>query len=131
MKAIIGFGSIWGLYTFGAMIFGSFTLGSNDTSPEIIAMLLYGLIIGPACILAIWFRRPAAICLIALFPLAAFGFIYQAILRPGPDASFGSKAISVAGDLMTAAIPGVIGILLLRSKPQESQTNGTTSNSVA
>ncbi len=45
MKAIIGFGSIRGLFAAGSMLFASFTLGSNDTKPEVVATLLYGLTI--------------------------------------------------------------------------------------
>ncbi len=116
-KAIIGFGSILGLYALGAMAFGSFSLGANDTSPEIIAMLLYGLTFLPACILAIWFRKPAAWWLLLLFPATALGFIYQTVVQGASDATLWSKAGSIAGDLATAAVPGLFGLLLLRSKP--------------
>ena len=46
-KVIIGFGSIWGLFAFGALLYGSFTLGANVTLPEVVALALYGLTILP------------------------------------------------------------------------------------
>jgi hypothetical protein len=78
-KVIIGFGSIWGLYAFGGMLFSSFTIGTNDSAPEVFAILLNGLTILPSCILAIWFMRYAAIWLMLLSPITAFGLVYQVV----------------------------------------------------
>jgi hypothetical protein len=112
-KVIIGFGSIWGLYAFGGMLFSSFTIGTNDSAPEVFAILLNGLTILPSCILAIWFMRYAAIWLMLLSPITAFGLVYQVV-----------HSRNAAGDyweLIVAAIPGAIGILLYRR--QGDQTN--------
>ena len=85
-KVIIGFGSIWGLYAFGGMLFSSFTIKTNDSAPEVVAMLLNGLTVLPSCVLAIWFMRYAAIWLMALFRITAFGVIYQVIHSRNPSA---------------------------------------------
>lgn len=116
-KVIIGFGSIWGLFALGAMLIGSFTIGSNDTVPEIVAIVLYGLTILPTCILAIWYRRTAAVWLITLAPIAAFGFIYQIIGQADNNKAYESLWRDVPVGLFIAAIPGLLGILLLRSDP--------------
>ena len=115
-KVIIGFGSIWGLFAFGAMVFSSFTIGSNDSTPEIVAIILYGITILPSCILAIWFRKYAAMWLIALSPITAFGFIYQVITQSSTDKAFGAMARGITFFLITAAIPGLLGMLLLRTE---------------
>jgi hypothetical protein len=41
-KVIIGVGSIWGLFELGSAILGSFTIGSNDTTPEVVANIISG-----------------------------------------------------------------------------------------
>ena len=115
-KVTIGFGSIWGLFAFGAMLFGSFTIGANDSAPEIIAIVLYGLTVLPSCILAIWFQKRAAIWLIALSPITAFGFIYQVLAQSGADKAYGAMARGVALSLIIAVIPGFLGMLLLRTE---------------
>src|ERR1700722_11012976 len=97
-KAIIGFGSILGLYALGAMVYGSFFLGANESNPEIVAMLLYGLTFLPACLLAIWFRKLAGWWLLCLFPATALGFIYQTVVQSASDATLWSKAGSIAVD---------------------------------
>ena len=84
-KVIIGFGCIWGLIAFGAMLMGAFMVlmgGYDDTSPKTLAMILYGLTILPSCILAIWYRRGPATWLIVLSFISAFGFIYQEVHQP-------------------------------------------------
>jgi hypothetical protein len=58
-KVIIGFGLIWGLFAFAGMLFSSFTIGSNDSAPEVLTILLYGLTILPSCILANSFMGPS------------------------------------------------------------------------
>jgi len=115
-KVTIGLGSIWGLFAFGAMLFGSFTIGANDSAPEIIAIVLYGLTFLPSCILAIWFQKHAAIWLIALCPIAAFGFIYQVLAQSGADKVYGAIARGVTLSLIIAFIPGFLGMLLLRTE---------------
>ena len=115
-KVIIGFGSIWGLYALGAVLFASFTIGSNDTLPEIVALILYGLTILPSCILAIWFRKYAATWLIALTPISAFGLIYQVIAQNRAN-QLATMTPGVAFPLIAIAIPGFIGVLLLRAEP--------------
>jgi hypothetical protein len=114
-KVIIGFGSIWGLVAFGGMLFSSFTIGANDSAPEVLAILLYGLTILPSCILAIWFMRYAALWLMLLTPITAIGLVYQAILsRPAGD--YRTVVGGVAEALIVGAIPGVIGLLLFRRR---------------
>jgi hypothetical protein len=122
-KVIIGFGSIWGLLAFGLMLVGSFTLGTNDTAPEVVAILLYGLTILPSCILAIWYRKAAAIWLITLAAISAFGFIYQIFEEAGRGWGYGSLLRDVAYPLFLAAIPMLLGVLLLRSHRSEEPGN--------
>jgi hypothetical protein len=112
-KVIIGFGSIWGLFAFGGMLFSSFTIGANDSVPEVLAILLYGLTILPSCILAIWFMRYAALWLMLLAPITAIGLIYQAI-HSTKAGGFWTTVGGVAEALILAVIPGVIGLLLFR-----------------
>jgi hypothetical protein len=114
-KVIIGFGSIWGLFAFGAVLLSSFTLGSNDSLPETVAVILYGLTILPSCILAIWFRKYAATWLIALSCITAFGFIYQ-VIAENLVHGVGTLARGITFSLIAAAIPGFIGVLLLRAE---------------
>ena len=113
-KVIIGFGSIWGLYAFGGMLFSSFTIGTDDSASGVLAVLLNGLTILPSCILAIWFMRYAGIWLIALFPITAFGVVYQVIHSRVPAGGQWTVVGDVAWGLIVAAIPGAIGILLFR-----------------
>jgi hypothetical protein len=113
-KVIIGFGSIWGLFALGVVLISSFMFGSNDTVPEIAALVLYGLTILPACILAIWYRRGPAWWLIVLSFISIFGSMYQVAQEE-------SRALKAyAAPLLVASIPGIIGILLLRSRRGES-----------
>jgi hypothetical protein len=80
-KVIIGFGSIWGLFAFAGMLFSSLTIGANDSAPEVLTILLYGLTILPSRILAIWFMRYAALSLMLLATITAFGLVYQVMLK--------------------------------------------------
>jgi hypothetical protein len=114
-KVVIGSGAVWGLFTFGFVPFSSFILGANDTAPEIATILLYGLTILPACILAIWFMRYAAWWLMILSPMSALGFVYQiAIQHRAADESNWIVLRAICILLIIAAIPGLIGSLLLR-----------------
>ncbi len=94
----------------------SFTIGANDSAPEIIAIVLYGLTVLPSCILAIWFQKHAAMWLIALSPITAFGFIYQVLAQSGADKAYGAMARGISLSLVIAVIPGFLGILLLRTE---------------
>jgi hypothetical protein len=113
-KVIIGFGSIWGLFAFGGMLFSSFTIGANDSAPEVLAILLYGLTILPSCILAIWFMRYAALWLMLLSPTTALGLVYQVIHTRAPAGDYWTVVGGMAEALIVAAIPGAIGLLLFR-----------------
>ncbi len=113
-KVIIGFGSIWGLYAFGGMLFSSFTVGTNDSAPEVLAILLNGLTILPSCILAIWFMRYAALWLMLLSPITALGLVYQVIHSTSPAGDYRTVVGGTAEALIVAAIPGAIGLLLFR-----------------
>jgi hypothetical protein len=115
-KVIIGFGSIWGLFAFGGMLFSSFTIGTNDSAPEVLTILLYGLTILPACIFAIWFMRYAALWLMILFPITAFGLVYQVIHSRTAAEDYWTVAGGIAEAFIVAAIPGAIGILLFRRR---------------
>jgi hypothetical protein len=110
-KVIIGFGSIWGLFFFGGMLLSSFTLGANDSTPEVLAILLNGLTILPSCICAIWFMRYAALWLMFLSAITAFGLVYQQIHSSKPVGDFWGEAGGLTWALIVAAIPGAIGIL--------------------
>lgn len=118
-KVVIGFGSIWGLFVLGGALFGSFTIGSNDTIPEIVAWSLNGLSILPCCILAIWVQRTAAWWLVIVSVVSVFGFAYQIFtkdLHKPPGALFGETIWTL---LFLAGIPALLGVLLLRSSPRE------------
>jgi hypothetical protein len=117
-KVIIGFGSIWGLFAFGALLYGSFTLGANVTLPEVVALALYGLTILPSCIIAIWYRRLVAYWLIALSPVVAFGFVYQLIAQNTSETASGQMASRIAFFVIIAGIPALIGALLLTAEPR-------------
>jgi len=108
------------LFAFGACLWGSFTIGSNDTAPEIVAIVLYGLSILPACILAIWFQKGAALWLIALFPITLYGSVYQMVKGPAVG-DYKSLAREVMYILIISAIPGLLGFLLLRSARDERE----------
>ena len=116
-KVIIGFGSIWGLYVFGAGVFNFLFIGfagTNDSIPELTALVLYGLTLLPACILAIWFRKVAAIWLIILSAIMAFGGTYQLIAQASSH-----KAQMIENGLtyfVIAGIPALLGTLLLKSE---------------
>jgi hypothetical protein len=113
-KVVIGFGSIWGLFAFGGMLLSSFTIGANDSAPEVVAILLYGLTILPSCILAIWFMRYAALWLMLLAPITASGLIYQVVHSRRPAGDYWTVVGGMAEALIVAAIPGAIGLLLFR-----------------
>ena len=85
---IIGFGSIWGLFAFGGMLFSSFTIGTNDSAPEVLTILLNGLTILPSCILAIWFMRYAPLWLMLLSPITALGLVCQVIHSRSPAGDY-------------------------------------------
>ena len=61
------------------MLLSAFTIGKNDNLPEVIALVLYGLTILPACIIAVWHRVWAANWLIALSLVTVLGLGYQFI----------------------------------------------------
>ncbi len=119
-KAVIGLGSIWGLFAFGLVLVSSFTIETKDAAPEIVAIAVYGLTILPACILAIWFRKGAAIWLIGTAALAMFGCTYQVIRQYVPDESFLSLTRGFLGLAFLAAVPGILGFVLLRSEKPRS-----------
>jgi hypothetical protein len=121
-KVIIGLGSIWGLCAFGFILMTSFTIGANDTAPEVVAIAFYGLTILPACLLAIWFRRAPAWWLIALSPISAYGMIYQGVHEHDRVADF-------VGPVLFALIPSAIGALLLWSRRAEPALPASTTES--
>jgi hypothetical protein len=115
-KVVIGFGSIWGLYALGATLLGSFTMGSNDTTPEIFALILYGLTILPSCILAIWFQRRAAIWLLCLSGISLFGFTYQVFAQGVVSQPVTKLVGSIIWMLFMVAIPALLGVALLKTE---------------
>jgi hypothetical protein len=121
-KVIIGFGCIWGLFAFGAMLMGAFMalmVGYNGTAPGTLAMILYGLTVLPSCIIAIWYRRISAIWLIVLSFIAAFGFVHQDVYQSTHDKAYQSSLVHTIVPIVIAAIPGLLGVLLLRSVRDE------------
>jgi hypothetical protein len=121
-KVIIGFGSIWGLFAFGGMLFSSFTIGANDSAPEVLTILLYGLTILPSCILAIWFMRYAALWLMLLAPITAFGLVYQLIHSRTPAGDYWTVVGGMGEALIVASIPGAIGLLLFRRRGEAADS---------
>jgi hypothetical protein len=114
-KAVIGLGSIWGLFAFGVMVVTSFTIGANDSAPEVIAIVLYGFTVLPACLLAIRFPKSPGIWLIFVSLASIFGFAYQAFSsRRPPDESFGSFLGGLIVVLVIACVPAALGGCLLR-----------------
>jgi hypothetical protein len=118
-KVVVGFGCIWGLLSLCGIAFGTLTMGENDSLPEGVALLLYGFTILPACLLAIKYPRHAAYWLLALAPISAFGFIYQAVKVAGKN-SHPSLAQRVCLSLLAASIPAVLGTFLMRSEADRS-----------
>ena len=123
-KVVIGLGSIWGTFALGAVLWASFTLGSNDTTPEIASLILYGLTILPSCILAIWFPRGPATWLIFLACVSLFGFSYQlAVQRPASQAVW-LLLWNIGKIFLLATIPGLLGFSLLRTaRPHSTATD--------
>lgn len=113
-KVTIGFGCIWGLFAMGGTLLSSFTLGINDTLPEIVALVLYGLTILPCCVLAIWHQKIAGWWLIFVSVESLFGFIYQIVSKDlhGP---LGSMLRGTAWMAVLAGIPALLGFLLLKT----------------
>jgi hypothetical protein len=120
-KVVIGFGSIWGLFAFGSLLFSSFTMGANDSAAEVVAFLLYGLTILPSCILAIWFTGYAAVWLMLITPLTAVGFVHQVIYAKNPTGQCWATVGSIAQALILAAIPGLIGLFLFRRRGEATK----------
>jgi len=118
-KVVLGFGSIWGLFAFGALLLGSFTFGANDSTPEVVALSLYGLTLLPCCIIAIWFRKPVALWLVALTSITAFGFVYQFIRQMDVAKLTLARLADLFSELIVASIPGLIGTYLLRNGHRE------------
>jgi len=79
-----------------------------------LAILLNGLTILPSCICAIWFMRYAALWLMFLSAITAFGLVYQEIHSSKPVGDFWGEAGGLTWALIVAAIPAAIGILLFR-----------------
>ena len=115
-KVIIGFGSIWWLFALGATLFSAFTLGANDTTPEVFVLALYGLTILPSCILAIWFQRRAAIWLLCLSGISLFGFMYQAFSQGVVSQPVTKLVGGLSWMLFLVAIPALLGVALLRTE---------------
>jgi hypothetical protein len=104
------------------MLFSSFTIGANDSAPEVLAILLYGLTILPSCILAIWFMRYAALWLMLLAPITAFGLVYQLIHSRTSARNYSTVLGGMAEALIVAAIPGAIGLLLFRRRGEAADS---------
>jgi hypothetical protein len=115
-KVTIGFGCIWGLFALGGTLLNSFTLGINDTLPEVVALVLYGLTILPCCVLAIWRQKFAGWWLIFVSVATLIGFAYQIVSKNLHDPLGGLIRVS-AWVAVLATIPALLGFLLLRSTP--------------
>lgn len=112
-KVIIGLGSIWGLLVLGGVILGSFSFGSNDTTPEVAALVISGLGTLPCCLLAIWRQRIAAGLLLGIAALCGYGFTYQIGIRNSQE-PLNSLLGKAAWALCLTCVPGLIGFALLR-----------------
>ena len=71
--------------------------------------------------------RHAALWLMVLFPITAFGLVYQAIHSRTPAENYWNVVGGITQALIVAAIPGAIGILLFRL--QGDQANGVPAKS--
>jgi hypothetical protein len=113
-KVVIGLGSIWGLFAFGVMVVTSFTIGANDSAPEVIAIVLYGFTVLPSCLLAIRFPKACGLWLVMVSLVTCFGFAYQdfSSKRP-PDESLAAFLRGLIVSQAVALIPAVIGGCLL------------------
>jgi hypothetical protein len=113
-KVVIGLGAIWGLFSLGVLIVTSFTIGANDTTPEVVGIVIYGFTVLPACLLAIRFPKTSAYWLFLVSVLTSFGFGYQDFkgVRPA-DESFGSFVRGLIVSQAVAFIPGLVGGCLL------------------
>lgn len=57
-------------------------------------MGMYALTLAPTCIAAIWFRKGAALWLIALFPISFIGLVYQVAADGNRQWSLGAIDLS-------------------------------------
>ena len=106
----------------GAVLLTSFTMGSNDTAPEVTAVILYGVTFFPSCIFAVWYQRKAAIWLVTLAGISLFGLGYQVVVQ-GLASKSPVKLLSNSFEaILLAIIPGLLGLLLLRdASPAEER----------
>jgi hypothetical protein len=113
-KVVIALGAIWGLFSFGVMIVTSITIGANDTAPEVIAIVLYGFTVLPACLLAIRFPRTSGAWLVFVSLVTCFGFAYQDFEgRRPPDEDVWGFLTGLVTSQAIACIPAVLGGCLL------------------
>jgi hypothetical protein len=76
-RVVFGISLVWALMSTLGAIVGAFTIGKNDTAPEVIAIFCYIMSYAPACFLAFWKRRFAAFWLTVVVCICSFGFLYQ------------------------------------------------------
>jgi len=121
VKVVIGVGCAWGLYALLATHVDEFNFTFNDSVLEIVSIMAYGLSLLPACILAIWYRKVAAIWLILLTPVAAVGFIYQITSHAAIEKAKGDYNSDLWTAAISASIPAILGIILFFStdKPEK------------
>jgi len=73
---------------------------------------------------AIWRQKSAAVWLIALSPVSAFGLVYQVVTRPTTGTSLAAFVAKLVEVLFIAAIPGFLGICMLQTGPRMEMTRG-------
>jgi len=76
-RFVFGAAFVWGCVSTIAALWSSFTLGVNDTAPEVGALIFYVLSFVPASLLVFWKRRIASAWFISLAIVCLTGFTYQ------------------------------------------------------
>ncbi|MGA1984159.1 MAG: hypothetical protein ABSG84_17050 [Acidobacteriaceae bacterium] len=100
LRLLLALGIIWGFIPLIMLPF--FFRGGNDTSLTVFAGIFNALTILPACVLALWHRRPACIWLTLNGSLLAIAFAQKLReLEPGTIAFLiGAMLIAICLDFM-------------------------------
>jgi hypothetical protein len=104
----IQFVSCAGLVTSAAF----FSLGSNDTIPELVAMAVFILVLLPAYVLALWRRKFAGFVLVSVALIFTIGATYQLIAKPSGGGPYTRLIVFL---LWLIGAPLGLGIFLLRT----------------
>jgi hypothetical protein len=94
-----------------------FSLGSHDTGPELLAIVIFILVLLPTYVLAFWRRKIASYLLFVAAAIITFGFVYQFAVYPdqltgSSPSSYGLLTLFL---LWLIGAPLGLGIFLLRT----------------